>query len=86
MNSDAQIFSLIHNAKYFSMNGIWSSSSDVVSLVGDPKYLAFVSIERHEPLLFPFLDIMKVLMEGFCVSDSVNGSVEEGVVSVESYG
>jgi len=47
----------------------------VLALIGDTKNLALVCVELHEPLLFPILQLVQVLLKDlgvlWCLDDSV---------------
>jgi len=47
----------------------------VLALIGDTKDLALVCVELHEPLLFPILQLVQVLLKDlgvlWCLDDSV---------------
>jgi len=46
----------------------------VIALIGDTKNLALVCVELHEPLLFPILQLVQVLLKDLgvlrCLDDS----------------
>jgi len=70
---DAKVLSVFGECQDVAEDGVGGFM--VLALIGDTKNLALVCVELHEPLLFPILQLVHVLLTDlsvrWCLDDSV---------------
>ena len=83
LDGDSKVLGLINYAEGRPMDGILGVE-DVLALVGNAYHLTLVRVKGHKPFLFPYLEILKVSLQGCDVILRMDWSVQKAIVSEET--